>query len=382
MKSNIFKILKKELRETIRDRKSLMMMLIIPLFIPAFAIGFSFYFDAESSKDITEYNKIGISYEVTEAEETIFKELQIEPVYDSVDVLKEKYDKGEINLYITKEDKNYTLHGNYNESTSLADTLATSYLEAYKMYLQAEYLVDYDIDPLEVIDILRVQEDIIVEENPFVKMITQECFMFLMAALAMSAIYTATDSIAGEKEKGTLETLLTFPVKAKDIILGKFLSISLSSIFTGIFSILLMIISLSFVNDRFEVYKDLNVVPSISTILYTVVIVIIYSFFVSGLCIAISSKTKSYKEAQSALSPISFVSIFPSLIVMLAGIETTRILSIVPFLNVSLIFNDMLAGKVDILNLALVAISSVIFISLVLSIIIKQYKSEKVLFSN
>lgn len=382
MKSNIFKILKKEIREIIRDKKSLMMMFIMPLFIPAFAIGMSFYFEAEADKDIKEYNKIGIAYEVTEAEETIFKELQIDPVYDTLENLKEKYDAGEIYLYITKEDKNYTLHGNYSETTTLADTLATSYLEAYKMYLQAEYLVDHDINPLEVIDILRVQEDIVMEENPFVKMITQESFMFLMAALAISAIYAATDSIAGEKEKGTLETLLTFPVKAKDIILGKFLSISLSSIITGIFSIFLMIASLSYINGAFDVYKDLNVVPSISTIIYTFFIVIIYSLFISGLCIAIASKTKSYKEAQSALTPISFVSIFPSMIVMLAGIKTSTVLSLIPFLNVSLIFNDMLAGKVDILNLILVAISSIIFIAIILSIIIKQYKSEKVLFSN
>lgn len=382
MKSNIFKILKKEIREIIRDKKSLMMMFIMPLFIPAFAIGMSFYFEAETDRDIKEYNKIGIAYEVTEEEKAIFKELEIDPVYDNLENLKEKYDVGEINLYITKEDKSYTLHGNYSETTTLSETLATSYLEAYKMYLQAKYLENYDIDPLEVIDILRVQEDIVMEENPFVKAITQESFMFLMAALAISAIYAATDSIAGEKEKGTLETLLTFPVKAKDIILGKFLSISLSSIITGIFSIVLMLISLSYINGAFDVYKDLNVVPSISTIIYTFVIVIIYSLFISGLCIAIASKTKSYKEAQSALTPISFVSIFPSMIVMLAGIETSTVLSLVPFLNVSLIFNDMLAGKVDILNLVLVAISSIIFIAIILSIIIKQYKSEKVLFSN
>ncbi len=382
MKSNIFKILKKELRETIRDKKSLMMMLIMPLFIPAFAIGMSFYFEAESEKDVSEYNKIGIAYEVTEEEKMIMEELKLDPVYDTFDNLKEKYDNGEINLYISKDGKNYTLHGNYNDNTSLASTLATSYLEAYKIYLQAEYLTNHDIEPLEVIDMIRVQEDIIMEENIFAKMITQECFMFLMAALAIAAVYAATDSIAGEKEKGTLETLLTFPVKAKDIILGKFLSISLASIFTGVFSIILMVISLSYINGAFTVYSDLNIIPNISTIIYTFIIVIIYSFFISGLCIAIASKTKSYKEAQSALTPISFVAIFPSMIVMLAGLETTTLLSFVPFLNVSLIFNDMLAGKVDILNLIIVAVSSIIFIAIVLSIIIKQYKSEKVLFSN
>lgn len=381
MKNNIFNILKKELREIIRDKKSLMMMFIMPFMVPLFAIGMSFFYST-MDKPVEDYNKIGISYTTTEAEKTILEELKIEPVYDTYENLKEKYEAGELNLYISKEENIYTLHGEYNENTELAKELANSYLEVYKAYLQSEYLIEYDINPIEVIEIIGHKEDIVVKENPFVKMITQECFLFVITALTISAIYAATDSIAGEKEKGTLETLLTFPVKARDIILGKFLGISISAIVAGLFSILLMVISLSYSNGAFEIYKDMNIVPNMTTIIYAIFIVLIYSFFVSGLCIAIASKTKTYKEAQSALTPLSFVAMFPGLIATMISIKTTALLSMVPFLNISLLFNDIIVGKFSVLNLFLVFISSLIFIGIVLTIIIKQYKSEKVLFSN
>ena len=214
------------------------------------------------------------------------------------------------------------------------------------------------------------------------KAITQEAFLFVIMSLTMAAIYAATDSIAGEKEKGTLETLLTFPVKAKDIIVGKFLSISISSFIAGIVSFLLMIIALIYADGAFSVYEGMNLIPSFISIVYSIVILLIYAFFVSGLCIAVASKTKTYKEAQSALTPISVIVVVPGLIATLATIKTTPVLAMVPFLNISLLYNDILLKQVDILHLVLAFITSILLVVVVLAIIIKQYKSEKVLFSN
>lgn len=382
MKNNVFNILKKELRETIRDRKSLMMMFVIPFMVPLIVIGLSLYFETVGNPSIDEYNKIGIAYDTTESEKAILNELEIEPIYDSYNNLKQKYENGEINLYITKEENIYTLHGEYSDNTSNAEQLAMLYLEAYKAYLQSEYLNEYEINPLDIIEIISVKEDIVVKENPLIKVITQEAFLFVIMALTMAAVYAATDSIAGEKEKGTLETLLTFPVKAKDIILGKFLSISLSAFVSGIVSLILMLLALAFSDSAFDIYKDMNLVPSIATIIYSICIIVIYSFFVSGLCIAVASKTKTYKEAQSALTPISFIAMFPGLIATMATIETTHLLAMVPFLNISLLYNDILLNQVDILNLVLAFITSILLVMVVLAFIIKQYKSEKVLFSN
>ena len=74
MKNNIFNILKKELREVFRDKKSLSMMLVIPFMIPLIIIGMSALFNSEQDKPLTDYNKIGFAYKLSGFEENIIKE--------------------------------------------------------------------------------------------------------------------------------------------------------------------------------------------------------------------------------------------------------------------------------------------------------------------
>ena len=63
------------------------------------------------------------------------------------------------------------------------------------------------------------------------------------------------------------------------------------------------------------------------------------------------------------------------------GVTGTPLLSIIPFINYTVVFTDTSAGNVDWLNIALMVVSTIIYISIVLTYIIKQYKSEKILFS-
>ena len=200
-------------------------------------------------------------------------------------------------------------------------------------------------------------------------------------AITVSATYPATDTTAGERERGTLETLLTFPIKSKDIIIGKFLGVTMSSVVTGIISLVLAIISLAFTQNLFTIYEGVDIMYSPISIIFAVLVIIAYSFFISGLCIAIASTSKTFKEAQSALTPLTFISLFPGMIAFMIGVTTTPILSIVPFLNFTLIFTDINNGNINILNILLMIISTIIYISVVLVYIIKQYKSEKVLFA-
>ena len=69
------------------------------------------------------------------------------------------------------------------------------------------------------------------------------------------------------------------------------------------------------------------------------------------------------------------------MIAFMIGVTTTPLLSVVPFLNFTLLFTDINAGTVELLNLVLMALSTVLYIGMVLGYIIRQYKSEKVLFS-
>ena len=381
MKNNLWNILKKELRELFRDKKSLAMMLVIPIFIPLLVIGMSALFESQVSKDVSEYNKIGFAYEMTDIEKSIAEEMNIEFVNGNEEELKQKYDEGEIDLYITKQDNKYVINTDGSDNSTFASSLMETYFNTYKQYLQQSYLQENNINPDEVLNIITVEENMIEQDTYFADYIKNYAFLFIMMAITVSATYPATDTTAGERERGTLETLLTFPIKSKDIIVGKFLGVTVSSIITGIISLVLAIISLVVTKNMFSIYEGIDVMYSPLTILFAVIVIIAYSFFISGLCIAIASTSKTFKEAQSALTPLTFISFFPGMIAFMMGITTTPILSIVPFLNFTLIFTDINNGTINLLNIGLMAVSTIVYISLVFAHIIKQYKSEKVLFS-
>jgi len=385
--NNIINILKKELKEVFRDKKSLAMMLIIPIFIPLIIIGLSALFESEQQQamDVTNYNKIGFNYELSNFELELATSMNIEVINKTDEELKKEYENGFINLYVIKQDNKYILNGNNDTTTNYAASLMESYYLTYKEYLQTNYLEDNKINSSEVINIVNIEKNIY-EENEISNFtsnyIVNYAFLFILMAITISATYPATDATAGEKERGTLETLLTFPIKSKDIIIGKFLSVSLSSIITGLLSLILTIISLIMANDMFEIYNEVSLMLTTTQIIFAIIVILMYSLMISGLCIAIASKSKTFKEAQSALTPLTFISFFPGMIAFMIEIESSFILSMIPFLNYSILFTDITNGNVNIINIILMTISTIIIIILVLTLIIKQYKSEKVLFTN
>ncbi len=381
MKNNLWNILKKELRELFRDKKSLAMMLVIPIFIPLLILGMSALFEMQMNKDVEDYNTIGFAYNLTEQEQQLAQQMQIKIVMGSEEELKQKYENGEIQLYITKQDREYTLNSDGSEISTYAANLMETYFNTYKQILQQNYLQENHMNADEVLNIITVKENVFKQDNFFTNYIRSYAFLFIIMAITVSATYPSTDTTAGEKERGTLETLLTFPIKSKDIIMGKFLGVSISSIVTGVISFLLAIVSLIVAQNVFSIFEGVDVMFSPISMIIAIIIIIMYSFFISGLCIAIASTSKTFKEAQSALTPLTFISFFPGMIAFMVGVVGTPIISLIPFLNYTVIFTDLCNGNIDYLNIAIMIISTIIYISIVLTYIIKQYKSEKVLFS-
>ena len=228
-------------------------------------------------------------------------------------------------------------------------------------------------------NIITVEERFADEDNFFAGYIKNYAFLFIIMAITVSATYPSTDTTAGERERGTLETLLTFPIKSRDIIIGKFLGVTISAIVTGVISLILSIISLAAAKNIFSIYKGVDTMYSPVSIVFAVIVIVAFSFFISGLCIAIASKSKTFKEAQSALTPLTFISLFPGMIAFMIGVTGTPLISIIPFLNYVVLFTDINNGDISLLNITLMFVSTIVYISIVLVYIIKQYKSEKVL---
>lgn len=381
MKSNLGNILKKEMRELFRDRKSLAMMLIIPVFIPLIIIGMSALFESQINKGVEEYNRIGFGYELSQVERELASQMEIEAVQGSPEQLASDYENGEIDLYITKEGNTYTINSDGSDTASYATGLAERYLEVYRQHLQQEYLAAEGVDPEAVFDILTVEENVIEGDNYFAGYIKNYAFLFIIMAITVSATYPATDTTAGERERGTLETLLTFPVKSRDIIVGKFMGVTVSAAVTGLVSLVLAIIFLIIAKSMFSIYEGVDIMFSPVSIILAIFVILAYSMFISGLCIAVAGRSKTFKEAQSALTPLIFISFFPGMIAFMMGVTGSPLLSIVPFLNFVVVFTDVNNGSVELLDILLMLVSTGAYIAAVLTYVIKQYKSEKVLFA-
>ena len=374
-------ILKKELREVFRDKKSLAMMLIIPVLIPLIIIGMSALFESETSTDVNTYNKIGFNYELSDIELEILDSLEIDYSINDTDALEEEFNNQEINSYITKENNHYVInYDSANIESSGSASLSESFLETYKSVLEENYLSNSNVDVSEFNNLLTYEEKTQEQQNYFANYIVNYAFLFILMAITVSATYPATDATAGEKERGTLETLLTFPIKSKDIIIGKLLSVTLSSIITGVLGLILSVLAIIYVGNTYDIYSGTELLNA-PIIIYALIIIIAYSIMISGLCIAIASMSASFKEAQSALTPLTFIAFFPGMIVFMIDISNNAILSLIPFINFSMIFTDVTNNDLNILYLILMFISTIVIITIVITYIIRQYKSEKILFN-
>lgn len=379
--NNILITLKKELKLIIRDKKSLLMMAITPLFIPIFVILMSYIYEELTVNKEDKTYQIGVNYELSSTEKELLSDEVKYTVYSNLKELEEAYNSNKILAYIVKNNNSYNIYANIqSEDGSMVTSLITNYLDNYNNYLGQNYLVNNNIDLSKVYNNLNYNVTEIKGESIFGNQIILMAITFTIMAITLSCIYTSTDTTAGEKERGTLETILTFPISRKELIFGKYLAISISGIVTLLIGVFLSIVSLYYVKNSFSIYDNVIFNINTITILLTILILLFYTLFISGLCITIASFTKSFKEAQSALTPISLVTCIPMFLEML-NINISGVLSFIPIINHTIVINNILTSSININNILITIISSIIYIIVLLLFINKMYKSEKILFN-
>ena len=386
MTRNAIITLKKELKCIVRDKRSLRMMLVMPIMIPIFIFAFSALYDSEGKNnedEIEKYN-IGINYRLNDTEKGIIKDLNIETnYYDNKEDLDKLYEEGEITAYILKNDKEYVIYYNPNTQDGvMASSEISMYLDELNNYYAEVYLNSINADINRVYANVSYSYEELTGKNEMIDYLIQIAFIYSIMAITLSTIQGATDLVAGEKEKGTLETILTFPLKNEELMSGKFLAITTSGIITSIVCTILIAISFLICSNMFSMYNDFIININPLTVSLGLLIMISYSIFISGAAIAIASFTKSYKEAQSALTPLSIVTIIPMFLEMLE-IKMSYILSVIPIVNHTMLLTTVFRSTIgiqELIYLLIMFVSSAILSIILIKIIGKLFKSEKILF--
>jgi len=204
---------------------------------------------------------------------------------------------------------------------------------------------------------------------------------FIIILCLTGAMYPAMDLTAGEKERGTIETILASPVNRSDLVLGKFFLVLTFSVVTTALSVLSFSGSvligaelLSRVTKEFV----LAVSGKSAAVVFLMVVPLAATF--SALLLAISLIARNYREAQSYLGPLIFLVILPGMASMLPGVELTTRLALVPILNVSLVSKEIFAGQYHWNHIGLIFASTCVYAALALYVAVRQFNREEVLF--
>lgn len=214
-------------------------------------------------------------------------------------------------------------------------------------------------------------------------------FPALLVIMALTgAFYPAIDLCAGEKERGTMETLLICPATRTEIVLGKFLTVMLFSCMTAILNLISMgmtgrhVVSMS-AGTAFA-HAGTPAFPSFGGLMWIGILLIPLAALFSALCLALATFARSSKEGQYYLTPLLLVTLGLTMFCLSPGVELTPLYSVMPVAGVALLLKGLLLSPLHAGSLYLYAIpvllTSVGYSALALWWAIEQFNREEVLF--
>jgi len=209
---------------------------------------------------------------------------------------------------------------------------------------------------------------------------------FVILLCLTGAMYPAMDLTAGEKERGTMETILCSPVSRSHLVLGKFLMVLTASIATAVLTIASMAVSfgagkkllLGITHGAADAALQITITGKAMVSIFFVVLPL--AVFFSAALLALSLFAKSFKEAQSYISPLMIIAVLPAVAALLPGVELNSTLALVPVLNTSLVSKEIITGTYNWDLIALIFLSSSVYAVVALAIAVKLFQREDVLF--
>lgn len=385
----IFTIFKKELKDTLRDRRTLIMMLVIPVLVfPIILnifVGVSASFTEEAAQKAL---KIGIAGNqenyFTERLNALPEEMgKKELIYIS--------DSAEITKLIQEDsiDVGFVIPATFDSSfakmmpakiklfydaTAVGiDDRAKSYIAQIETIAKQERFIDLQIDEQKLIP-FQVDYVNVASKKEMIGKLAGGILPYIFIAFGfIGCMYPAIDLFTGEKERGTIETLLTTPVKRWQILFGKMGVVVLSGLLAASAALLGLFLSI----EVFQLVENEELLNVIHEVLSGEFVIMLYGLlipltvFFAGVMIPIAVYAKSFKEAQSIITPLNIVMVLPAMVGFFPGIELDPVTAAIPVINIVLATKELIAGTLDI---QLLMISFSVMITLAVLAVFVSYK--------
>ena len=394
-------LLVKEIVHLFRDTKTIVQTVVVPTFITPLLIGAVIWYissiavdEGKKTYDVAVYdqNNTELTIKLQESERlNVLLMDSIDQVIDDV-----TNDNSEIGISLgsdfTSQLKNnlsgeITIYSKNLDNFSQAQGIVSDIIDEYDDQIRNERLNNLNVDENFINPITVLDEDLTSNEE-FAGSIIGGILAFLFIVYIMSgSMYPAIDLGAGEKERGTMETLISTNISSVDIIIGKMFSVTSSAVLTAIFSLLGFAVPLIVI---FLFYGDSipeNAFEIISAIVNPVAIVAMFglliplSIFMGAFMLAISIYSKNPKEASLLLGNAVIIFFIPAYVPLInPGIELDLVGSLIPCYSFALHTNALIAGNTDWFLYGATLISNIIYCSIAIYVTYIMFDDEKIIF--
>jgi sodium transport system permease protein len=391
-----FIILVKELTDMLRDRRTIFMMVVMPLMVIPLLMTTAIKLtqsQVEKAKDkelrvaVIGETAAPELFERLSKEENFFlvtmtnadsaRAMTAEQTLDGVVIIPQHFSE------FVEGDKQATIRLIFKSSESLnaARRRIEAIIDQYDREIVNERIGRLQLDET-IFDAIAIErEDVASTEERFAEVAGGYLpYIFIIFGF-MGSIYPALDLGVGEKERGTLETILSSPASRFDIVMGKFIVIvvfSISTALLALFGVLFMVYLLPKTEmDVAGVVMDMMGPRSIFLIMSMVLPV---AAFFAAVSLAISVFAKSFKEAQSMIAPLNIIIILPAMVGMLPGFKLGFVTAAIPILNLSLATKAILGGKANPILIAEVYLSLFLLAGVAIYGCVKWFNREETLF--
>ncbi len=201
--------------------------------------------------------------------------------------------------------------------------------------------------------------------------------LMLVLMTITGAVYPAIDLTAGERERGTMEILVSAPVSRMALLTGKFVAVVAVAMLTAIFNMLAMLVTVYTLGLERIVFGDQGI--SWGVVLVILFLLFVLASFFSATLLSLTSFARSFKEAQAYLIPLMLIAFAPGLLSLNPNLEMTAMLAIVPLVNIVLVGRDLLNGSFDPTLFAISIISTILYALLSLSVAARVFGADSVL---
>jgi len=399
----MWQVYKKELLELVRDRKTLFFMIALPLLI--FPVIFAIMGAVVASAAIEEEQKV-LRYAIinggqaTAFEESLFyhrdfqrRKISLAEEEDIFAAIRSgqldlvlKVNAGHQEDLTAGQQSQWQLY--FNDSSQLnqvkqkVNKVFHQYLDTLRQEKFAQLGINEKQFELLMKPVALKTVDTADERENLGEQIGGLLPYLLIVLCLTGAMYPAIDLGAGEKERGTIETLLLTPISRYALVLGKFFTIMTTGIVTALITVFSLVLWSYLIGELADVDVVARVLASVGMgdLLLMLLMLIPVSAIFAAILLSISIYARSFKEAQNYMGPMSMLGFFPVMVAMLPGIKLNWSWSLVPISNVALAIKEILKGTIDYWMLVSILASSSVFALAAILFCVYIFNKESVLF--